>query len=122
MQRRLEEFNALGAKLVAISPESPDNTLTMREKHDLAFAVLSDHGNQVARQFGLVLTVDGKQWEKFLELGLDLARHNGSGNWEIPVPATFVLDSEGIVRFAFVDADYTRRAEPDEILECLRGL
>lgn len=94
----------------------------MKEKNELAFAVLSDHDNRVARQFGLVYSLEGLLRGLFEGFGLDLAAHNGTERWELPMPGTFVVDRQGRVRFAFAKADYTTRAEPDDVLEVLRAL
>ena len=122
LQRRLPEFHKLGANLVAVTPERPDLSLTTREKHDLQFEVLSDTGNQVARQFGLVYPVGGKIRKMFDAFGVDLAADHGSEEWELPMPGSFVIDGDGLIRFAFAKAVYTQRAEPDELLEVVRSL
>ena len=121
-QDHLAEMQALGASLVAISPQSPDGALTMREKHDLQFEVLSDAGNVVARQFGLVFTVAAGIQEVSLQVGSDLTKANADGTWDLPVPATYVLDRAGIIRLAYVEGDYTQRLEPARIVAALRAL
>ncbi len=113
-------MQALGASLVAISPQTPDGSLTMVEKHDLQFDVLSDADNAVARQFGLVYTVPPHMQEAVLKLGNDLRTTNGT--WDLPIPATYVLDRAGFIRLAYVEGDYTQRLEPTRILEALRSL
>ncbi len=95
----------------------------MSEKNELKFEVLSDVGNRVARQFGLVFPLAEKlRWFQKNIGGIDLEQYNGDVSWELPIPGTFVIDRDGTIQLAFVDADYTRRLEPTEILECLRGL
>ncbi len=118
----LADIQALGASLVAISPQSPDGSLSMKEKHDLQFEVLSDAGNGVARQFGLVYTLRQPVQEAALKLGNDIAAGNADGTWELPVPATYVLDQAGQIRLAYVEGDPTRRLEPAHILNALHGL
>jgi len=122
LQRRLEDIDDLGAELVAISPATPDDSLSLQQKHDLRFEVLSDRDNLVARSWGLVFSVEGRLRELFERLGVDLARRHGVERWELPMPGTFVVDREGLVRFAFAQADYTYRAEPDDVLDAVRGL
>ena len=121
-QDHLADMQALGAALVAISPQSPDHALTMKEKHDLQFEVLSDAGNVVARQFGLVFTVASHIQEISRQIGNDLTQANADGTWDLPVPATYVLDRAGIIRLAYLEGDYTQRLEPARILAALRPL
>ena len=121
-QNSLADMQALGAALVAISPQTPDGSLTITEKHDLQFDVLSDAGNVVARQFGLVYTMPPHVQEAFLKTGGDLRTAHADGTWDLPVPGTYVLDRVGIIRLAYVEGDFTQRLEPARILEALRGL
>ena len=107
---------------MAITPELPDLSLTTKEKHDLEFEVLSDLGNRVARQYGLVYPVGGAIREVFDAFQVDLGADHGTEEWELPMPGTFVVDRDGILRFAFAKAVYTKRAEPDYLLEVVRSL
>lgn len=120
LQSRLSEIEALGASLVAITPETPDNSLTTSEKHNLAFPVLSDIDNTYARQLGMVFTLPENLQEVYGKFGLDLEKHNGNDKYELPLPATFVADASGNILHAFTPADYTKRLDPDTILEVLR--
>lgn len=121
-QAILPEITALGATLIAISPQTPDHSLSMAEKHSLEFVVLSDVGNVVARQFGLVYHYDAATRAFFEQHGLDLAQFNGDASWELPVPATYLLSSDGTIRLAFVDPDFRRRLEPADLLASLRRM
>lgn len=118
----LPEIRALGAALVAVSPQTPDNSLSTVEKDELEFEVLSDGGNEVALQFGLVFTLGADLRQVYQSFGIDLRACNGDGSYELPLPGTFVIAPDGKIRLAFVDADYTRRLEPAAILDALRGL
>ena len=119
-QRALADIEALGASLVAVSPESPDRSLSTAEKNELRFEVLSDLGNEVARRYGLVYRFPEELAAMYRdELGLDLPTINAIAEWELPVPGTFVIGPDEIVRLAFVDPDYTNRLEPSEILSAL---
>ncbi len=121
-QRRLQEFRELGAAVVAISPQLPDNSLSTREKDELTFPVLSDVGNKVARQFGIVFELSDALVELYRKFGHALEDFNGAdGSRELPVPATFLLDGEGAIRLAHVDVDYTRRIDPDDVIETLKA-
>ncbi len=123
LQRALPEIQVAGATLLAISPELPDNSLTTEQKNGLAFAVLSDVGNVVARSFGIVYTLPDDLLAVYAASKHDLHEVNGEqGAKQLPLPATFVLDRQGIVRLAYVDEDYTTRLDPDAILEALAAL
>ena len=113
---------ARGARLVAISPQVPDESLTMAEKEQLSFLVLSDIGCDVAKQFGIAFDLPDDLGTHYDKLGLDLATYNGGYSRTLPVPATYVIDRGGIIRWSFVDPDYSRRAEPDDILNALNSL
>lgn len=120
LQRALPRIEALGARLVAISPNLPDTTLSTGERNALEFALLSDVGNRVARAYGLVFTLAGELRPFYA--GYDLPAVNGDASFELPLPATYVLDRGGVVLAAFVDADYTRRMDPDDIVAALEAL
>ena len=120
LQDRLPEIEALGARLVAITPETPDNALTTQEKNEIGFDVLSDDGNRVASAFGLSFRLPEAIVELYRGFGIDLEASNGEASQTLPVPATFVIGKGGKVLKAFVDADYTTRAEPDEVIAALK--
>lgn len=119
---RLSEIEELGASLVAISPQTPDNSLSTAEKNDLQFQVLSDVGNKTANEFGLVFTLAEELHDLYKSFGLDIPKYNGDDSWELPMPGTYVLDKDGTVKFAFANADYTKRAEPDDVISALKDL
>lgn len=124
LQEVLPQMKELGATLIAISPEKPDHGIILAEKNMLTFPVLSDFGNKVARQFGIVFQIG--QEVKELSRNLfknDIALRNGEDSYELPVPATYVLDKMGVVRFAHVDVDYmTGRAEPEAVIAALKAI
>ena len=123
LQKLLPEFEANNATLVAISPEKPDNSLSTQEKNDLRFSVVSDSNNNVARSLGLVFEVPQEVIDiSKSEFALDYRDHNGTDKHELPIPATYVIGTDGIIRFAFVNPDYTKRAEPSEILRTVASL
>lgn len=109
--------------MVAVSPQKPEYSLSMAQKHELGFEVLSDEGNRVAREYGLVFELDQDLQELYkTKFKTDLAEHNADGTYELPLPGTFIVAQDGIIRFAFVEVDYTRRMEPADILERLKKL
>ncbi|MEL7504124.1 MAG: peroxiredoxin-like family protein [Cyanobacteria bacterium J06554_6] len=119
-QQLLPEFKQAGAQLVAISPELPDHSLSVTEKNELEFAVLSDVGNKVAKDYGLVFTLDPTLRPIYEKFGIDVPASNGDDSYELPMPATYVIDQSGNIRFAFADADYTKRAEPQAVLAVVK--
>lgn len=102
---------------MAISPETPDASLSTKEKNELEFIVLSDEKNNVAKQFNLVFSMPDYLIEVYQQSGLDVAGHNGNEDWELPKPATFVIDTSGKIFFAEVNSDYTKRTEPSKVIE-----
>jgi peroxiredoxin len=122
LQAALPEIRSLGGSLIGVSPETPDNSMTTAEKHQLEFDVLSDIGNKTARDYGLIFTVYEEMRPLYLKWGLDVPASNGDNSWELPVPATYVIDSNSVVRAAHVDKDYTKRMEPEQIMTALRDL
>ncbi|MFJ5775572.1 peroxiredoxin-like family protein [Streptomyces sp. NPDC093094] len=122
LQLHHEEIRARGARLVAVSPQIPDESMSLAEKHDLAFEVLSDIGSDTAKQYGLAFDLPDDLAAVYDSFGIDLPRVNGGHARTLPLPATYVIGRDGIVRWAFVDTDYTRRAEPSDILAALDAL
>jgi peroxiredoxin len=120
-QDALQEVGDLRAQLVAISPQTPDNSLSTQEKNELTFPVLSDEGNRVASAWGLTYTLPAKVQQAF-EGRLDLKKFNGGDGTLLPLAATFVVAQDGTIAYAFVDADYTKRAEVGEIVAALKAL
>ena len=121
-QQLLPEFHQAGAQVVAISPELPSNALSITEKHELAFPVLSDVGNTVARDYGLVFSLAESLRPLYNGFGIDIPASNGDESFELPVPATYVIDSAGTIRYAYANADYTLRAEPADVLAAVNAL
>lgn len=108
-----------GASFVAISPQTVQQSFFMRDQHKLRFPLLSDSGNQVARQFGLSYRVPEYQEAIYRRAFVNLPFTNGDASWELPIPATFILDRDGTVIFASANEDYTERTEPHEIAAVL---
>lgn len=122
LQKALPEIIAAGATLVAISPQLAEHSRAVAEKHQLTFDLLSDQGNRVARQFGLVFKLPDDLRQVYMKFGIDLAKVNGDASWTLPMPARFVIDQTGTIRAAAVDPDYTRRPDPAQTVEILRAL
>ena len=114
------QIRSFGADLIAVSPELPDFTLTMAEKHNIPIDVVSDATSEVLRKYRLWFTVPQEIKELYREkFGINLDKHNGEGRWELPVPATYVLDGRGVVRAGVADPDHTVRMDIEEILAAL---
>ncbi len=119
-QRLLPQLRELGATLVAISPQTPDNSLSTAEKNELAFPVLSDSSLAAAKAFGIDFTMSSELVELYSRVGNDLPTLNGNGQWVLPIPATYLIDRNGVVACVHVEADYRQRAEPQDVLARLR--
>jgi peroxiredoxin len=123
LQAALPRFRELGASLVAISPQAPDHSLSLAEKHELSFPVLSDLDQEVIRAYKVQFTLAGDLED--LQVNVfhnDPADQNADHTRSLPVPSTFVIDRDGIVHAAFVSADWRVRAEPADIEAALRSL
>jgi peroxiredoxin len=120
-QQLLPRVEAAGARLVAISPQKPQHTFFTADQHQLRFPVLSDAGNQVARQFGLVYRLPDYLEHHYRRVFINLPNSNADQSWELPIPATYVISRDGFIRFALADADFTQRAEPEDVLAELNG-
>jgi peroxiredoxin len=119
-QQILPEIAAAGASLVAISPEKPDDTLSTAEKNALIFEVLSDVGQKVGRSFGLVYEFTEELKSAYHGFNLDIPARNGMpGEWALPVSATYVIDHDGSIIYAYTDVDYRDRADPRNVLHIL---
>ncbi|GAA4239418.1 peroxiredoxin-like family protein [Postechiella marina] len=123
LQARLNEIHDLGATLVAISPEVPDGSLTKNDIENMEFTVLSDQDAKVAEQYGLAWQVPEFLMEHMrIDRNLDLVKiNNGNGNI-LPIPGTFVLNTQGEVIWSYVNVDYRTRSEPEAIIEALKTL
>jgi len=121
-QRALPDLEALGATLVAVSPQSAQNTLSTVENRALGYDVLSDSSDAVARSFGLSFSMTDAERQLHKDFGLDLPEINDARDWDLPVPATYVIDRSGRIAWAQVESNYTTRAEPADVLDAVRAL
>ena len=122
-QKILPQIEELGAQLIAVSPELPDKSLSTKEKNELRFPVLTDLNLKVAEQYGLVFKLTSEvsgHYSKSFSMK-DFYGDDSSGN-ELPIAATYVIDQDGKIVYAFLDEEYTKRAEPQEILDALDSL
>ncbi|NQY95251.1 MAG: AhpC/TSA family protein [Campylobacteraceae bacterium] len=119
-QSRIGELKELNSSLIAISPQTPDASLSTQEKNELSFEVLSDEKNVIAKEFGLVFSLADELKPIYESFKISLPASNDDDSYEIPMPATYVLDKKGVVIFAFIDEDYTKRCEPQTILDIIQ--
>ncbi|HLG83485.1 MAG TPA: peroxiredoxin-like family protein [Bradyrhizobium sp.] len=120
LQDALPQFEQLGAKLVAISPQNLVNSRKSVRQNNLTFPILSDPHNAVAAAFGLRFELPDYLVKLYKSLKNDLPAFNGDPSWSLPMPARFVVGQDGIILYAEVNPDYTRRPEPEDMLPALR--
>ena len=120
LQTFLQQFKSAGASLIALSPERPDKSLTLQEKHHLEFEVLTDLDNKIAKKYGGVHALSTEVRDYYNSK--KVFEFYPSELYEFPIPATYIIDQNYKVRYAFVDADFRKRAEPSDILHALRAI
>lgn len=120
LQEALPAFRALGANLVAISPQTAVNSRKSVRQNALDFPILSDAHNDVAAAFGLRFALPDYLVELYKSLKNDLPAFNADPSWTLPMPARYVIGQDGTILYAEVNPDYTRRPEPEDMLPALR--
>jgi peroxiredoxin len=118
LQLQLDNFKLNGATLIALTPELPDSSISTTAKHDLEFEVLSDVGNKVAKEYGIVFKLTDEVAALYNQ-AFDMNGYNGDESNELPLAATYIIDENGQIIYAFLDADYRNRAEPSELVDFL---
>lgn len=121
-QQVLPQIQKLGASLIAVSPQTPDASLSTAEKNNLEFDVLSDVASKIARAYGIAFEIPDELKALYTKLGHALPETNGTDDWTLPVPATFVIDQNGRIALAYIDVDYRNRLEPVEAIALLKRL
>ena len=119
LQKNLAQIKAADGVLVAISVETPDNSLTVAKKNELNFTVLSDPNLTTAKKFGIVYDLLGETNELYKSHGLDIAKHNEMEKPQLPLSATYIVNRKGEIVYAFLEPDYKKRAAPETIIETL---
>ncbi|RAR46798.1 peroxiredoxin-like family protein [Flavobacterium lacus] len=119
LQEELANFKKQGANLIALTPELPDESISTSEKNNLQFEVLSDLGNKVANQYGIVFQLTDVVAEMYND-SFALNKHNGDASNQLPLAATYIIDENGKIIYSFLDADYRNRAEPSELTAFLK--
>jgi len=118
-QQALPEIKEKGAQLIAVSPQTPDNTLDQKEKEELDFELLSDQKGETAANYEVLFEVPAAVKEVYQGFGLDIAEYNGLDKWILPVPAVYIINQEGKIDFVDLNVDYTTRTEPQTIIDNL---
>lgn len=121
-QSAYAQIKALGAELVAISPQLNDSTNTTNEKGNLEFVLLSDDKGKVADQYGLLYTLPADLAELYKNFGIDLITYNGTEKETLPLTATYIIGKDGKIKYSFIDLDYKKRMEPQQIIDELKKL
>jgi alkyl hydroperoxide reductase subunit AhpC len=117
---QLPVFRAADTGLVAVSPQTPDHSITTRERLELDYPVLSDVGNVLARQLGIVFSLSNELRPLYTKFGIDLNSYNGDDSFELPLPATFLIGSDGMILERFLEIDYRKRIEPETAVSWVR--
>ena len=107
--------------MVAVTPERPDNSLTTTEKNALTFPILTDTDNAFAKALGIAFDMPEALVEVYKKFGLDLPGNNATDEWALPIPATFVVATDGTIKLSHVDRNYTTRLEPADAVAALKG-
>ena len=121
-QRMNDDIKAIGGQLIAVSPQTPNYSASVQEKNELNFHVLSDLHNKTAEKYNLKFKLPEYVYPIYRSLDISLETFNGDHSWELPVPATYVIDKAGIIRFASAEADYKKRIEPSKVMHILQSL
>lgn len=121
-EKRVDEIETMGAKFVAVTMEKPDLAQKTGAKHTPGTMILSDSEGDVSRAFRLAFAIDDGTMKTLKRYGVDLEATNASAEWELPAPATFVIDRDGVVRYAWADWDFTKRAPIGEVVDATRAV
>jgi len=122
IQKRLKKIKDAGASVFAISPETPEKTTDFVEEKKLGFTFGTDPNNELAKKLALAFKLDPKTIKAYRSYGIDVPESNDTKKWELPVPATYVVDTDHTIRFAYTDPDYTKRADYDDVVNVLKEL
>jgi len=122
LEAALPDIRAAGGQLVALTPDTGRHLAATKRVHGLSYEILSDVDGAVGLQFGVLFRAPDAYRQVLAGFGVDLAERHGNESWFIPMPASFVVDRSGVVRYAFVDVDFTHRANPEAIVRALRTI
>jgi len=117
-----DEIRALGANIIAMTPESVSHVKETKQKNGVTFDVFSDEGNRFAKELGLVFTLPKSLQEIYLKFDIDVEKHNGESKFELPIPTTLIVKPNREIVYIYADGDYTKRSEPDTLLDILKTI
>jgi len=120
IEKHLDELKALGASVVAVSPETPEHVAETIKKVGAEYTILSDPEMLAATAYNLTFEVDPGTQKKYHGYGIDLETWNANGEWKLPVPALYVIDKQGIIRWRHVDEDYRKRVKGRDVVAAVR--
>ncbi len=120
--KHIDQIESLGATLIAISPELPESSAVTIKKGDLKFSVLSDINNKYATKLGIVYSVNQDLKNLYGEFGIDLQKNQGNDSWKLPLTATYVVDKDKIIKYSFIDVDYKKRADIEDLIKAIKEL
>ena len=121
-QAMKDKFNAAGAQIIALAPDTYKEIAKTKRKFNLDYLVVSDTDNLMARRMGIAFKVDAKTLKHYKKFGIDLKASQGNDEEMLPMPGTYVIDKEGIIQYAYIDPDYTKRAEPGDVLSVVKKI
>lgn len=121
IQEALPEIKAAGGQIVAIAPELPENSKQTAEKSGLEFPVLSDKGNELGKKYGVIFKLDPETAKKYQDW-INLEKYNGDASMQLPIPVAYIINTEGVITFAFVNANYGERVKPADVVTALKSL
>lgn len=116
------EFDEAGAIIIALVPDEWKEIRKTKGKYNLSFDIFRDKNNNIAKRIGLAFKVDAETLKYYKKFGIDLKKYQGNDNNELPMPGTYVIDTKGVIRFAFADPDYKKRAEPGKVLDVVKSI
>ncbi len=122
IQKHLEDITSAGATVLAISPEKPSATADLVEQKKLGFHFGTDQNNELATKLALSFKLDAKTIQRYKQYGIDLPKSNDSKVWQLPIPATYIIDTDGTIAWAFVDEDYSKRPDYTKVVKQLRAM
>lgn len=122
LKKAAAEFKTLGATFIAVSPQLQTFNRQLREEKKLTFEILSDPGNRVAQSYGLKFQLPEDLREVYLNFDIDLPKYNGDDSWTLPLPTSLIIDQNGIIQQAAINADYTVRPDPEETVAALKKI
>lgn len=119
IQASIEKFKSQNVSILAISPETEQETRKTKNKNDLSFEVASDKNGNSLRKMGLIFRVDDKVAAEYKALGINLSESQANSNQELPVPATYLINTDMKIQYGYIDADYTKRPSTDDLLKVI---